>query len=80
MELITEIPADRLLNNIDISKDKSQLARARVTGLNCKCMKKQLKSICNNKSKENSISSVNVEPVLETKGYNWTSKKTDGYY
>ena len=43
-------------------------------------MIKQLKLICDSKSKENSISSVKGEPALETKGYNRTSKQIDSCY
>ena len=40
-------------------------------------MKKQLKKIYDNKSQENSLLSVKVEPVFETRGYNGTKTQTE---
>ena len=42
-------------------------------------MKKQLKAIYDNISQENNLSSVKVEPVFETRGYNGINRQTDGY-
>lgn len=77
---MTEVAVHSLLKNVDILKNKQQLARGKVAGLNCKYMIKQLKLIGDSKSKENSISSVKGESALETKGYNRTIKQIDSCY
>ena len=43
-------------------------------------MKKKLKAIYDNISLENRLPSIKVEPVFESKGYNWTNRQADGYY
>ena len=43
-------------------------------------MKKQLKAIYDNISQDNTLSSIKVELVFESKGYNWTNRQADGYY
>ena len=43
-------------------------------------MKKQSNAIYNNISHQKSLSSVKVEPVFETRGYNESKRQINGYY
>ena len=80
MELPTGALAYRLLKSVVISQDKHQLATATLPSLTYDWMKKQLKAIYDNISQENNLSSVKVEPALETSGCNGTNRQIDGYY
>ena len=66
-----------MLKSVEISEDKQQLARATVTSFSYsyECMKRQLKAIYNNLSRESSSLLLKVEPVYKSKGY-----RKDGYY
>ena len=77
IELPTGVLIYRLLKSAEISEDKQQLARATVTSFSYsyECMKRQLKAIYNNLSRESSSLLLKVEPVYKSKGY-----RKDGYY
>ena len=79
MEPLTGVIAYRLLKSVVISEDKHQQARPTLPSLTYDCMEKQLKAIYDNISQENNLSSVKVEPVLETCGCNDTNRQI-GYY